>query len=74
MKYNYSFTYLTCQSCTAKIHCAHCADELAHRLCRESGICEVCIDIPNRTLSLQADGWDEAALLDLMEDIGIFVD
>lgn len=74
MKLEYTITYLACQSCTAKIHCEKCADELTERLQKQSGVADVRIDIPARRMSLQADGLDEMDLLDMLEDAGIFAD
>ena len=74
MKYEFNITYLSCQSCTAKIHCDDCADKLRERLEHERGISAVEMDIPKRSLYLCADGWDEDDLLDILEEAGIFAD
>lgn len=74
MKYEFEITYLACQSCTAKIHCEHCGAELAERLSKRGSAADICIDIPNRHMSLQSDQWNEMDLLDAMEDIALFAD
>ena len=74
MNYTYSFSYLKCQSCTAKIHCDDCAAEIRERLMREAEIQDLQIDIPNKRISLAADFSDEMDLLDLLEEVGIFAD
>lgn len=74
MNQRFTISYLTCQSCTAKIHCDDCAAELREKLLRHSDIHAVEIDIPARTLQLQAQSMNEDDLLDLLEDIGIFAD
>jgi hypothetical protein len=68
---NYTITYLKCQSCTAKIHCDACADEIRERLLGE-GVKAV-IDIPNRSAAIET-AMDEDDLLDLLEEIGVFAD
>lgn len=74
MNHQFTISYLTCQSCTAKIHCDDCAAELREKLLRRADINTVEIDIPARFLQLQASSLDEDDLLDLLEDIGIFAD
>lgn len=74
MKLEYNISFLNCQACTAKIHCDACGETLSERLGKEGGLSQIEIDIPNRHLSLQADGWDEMDLLDALEEIGIFAD
>lgn len=74
MNYEFEITYLACQSCTAKIHCEHCGAELAERLSKRVSANNICIDIPNRHMTLQSDQSDEGDLLDAMEDIGLFAD
>lgn len=74
MNCEYSITYLKCQSCTAKIHCDQCADELCQRLLKEPYIRDVSIDIPKRSMHMDAPGADEMDLLDLLEEIGLFAD
>ena len=69
----YAFTYLACQSCTAKIHCEKCAAELQERFLKEDGVDAIAFDIPNKKLSVQAR-LDEMDLLDLLEEAGIFAD
>ena len=73
MKHVFSFSYLTCQSCTARIHCDQCSVELQQRLTGKSGISNAQVDIPNKYLSIDAV-MDEDDLLDLLEDMSIFAD
>lgn len=74
MNYSFNITYLTCQSCTAKIHCENCAAELQEKLQQHNDIHVDKIDIPARSLRLQTQVLDEDDLLDLLEDAGIFAD
>ena len=70
MKYTYDFTYLSCQSCTAKIHCDDCAAQIYERLIRDVAAAE--IDIAAKRIAIDAGSMDEDDLLDLLEDIGVF--
>lgn len=72
MKYDFSFTYLACQSCTAKIHCEDCARELQERLLQRR--INASIDIANHRISLHAPGMDEMDVLDILEEVSIFAD
>lgn len=74
MKHSYAFVYLPCQSCTAKIHCEKCADEIKERLLKETVFQRVEIDIANKQMSLETTGLDETDLLDMLEDAGVFTD
>ncbi|MBQ8506839.1 MAG: hypothetical protein IJ466_05365 [Clostridia bacterium] len=73
MKYEFSFTYLSCQSCTAKIHCEKCAEEIMDRLLLR-GIEAAEIDIANKQIAVLAPGLDEMDVLDLLEEVSIFAD
>lgn len=70
MEYEYDFTYLSCQSCTAKIHCDDCAAQIHERLARN--VASARIDIAAKRICIDAGGMDEMDLLDLLEDIGVF--
>lgn len=74
MMKEYSISYLKCQSCTAKIHCEECADELYQRFLKDGGIRDIRIDIPNRLIRVNAPEMDELDLLDLLEEAGVFAD
>ena len=74
MIYNSCFTYLTCQSCTARIHCEQCQTELQERLMHMRGISHIKIDIPNKQLEISSNTLDEMDLLDLLEEVSIFAD
>lgn len=70
MIYTYDFSYLSCQSCSAKIHCSDCAEKLRERL--ERTLASVQIDMPNGMIRIEADNLPESDLLDLLEDAGVF--
>lgn len=74
MKFEFDFSYLKCQSCTAKIHCDDCCAELEERLGKMRGIDGVSIDIQNKHLAIQTGTLDEDDLLDMLEEVSVFAD
>lgn len=73
MRSEFTVSYLKCQSCTAKIHCAECAEELRARLLPASGAQTAQIDLINHTAAFEGN-FDADDLPDLMEDAGLFAD
>ena len=73
MNYVTSMTYLTCQTCQAKIHCEECGKRLEETLQSLDGIRRIKIDLANQRLeadsSLSVDDFAE-----LLEEHGIFSD
>lgn len=67
-----SFTYLPCQTCSAKIHCEQCADTIAQSLLQINGITHVEVDMAAKQLVIigSAHSQDVEAYL---EDRGVFV-
>lgn len=74
MKYEFDFSFLNCQSCSAKIHCDECRDNLQERLEKMQGIDRIQIDIQNKHLSVESAFLDEDDLLDALEEVSIFAD
>ena len=74
MKFEFGFSYLKCQSCTAKIHCEACRDELEERLGKTRGIDDISIDIQNKHLAIHTDAFEEDDLLDMLEEVSVFAD
>jgi len=73
MVYQYPFDYLSCQSCTAKIHCDDCTAQLHQRLTKNAGLTYVDIDMAAKRMCIRTDdSLDEDELLDLLEDAGVF--
>lgn len=64
-----SITYLKCQSCTAKIHCEACGEELAASLSKKQGIYSVLANIPDKSIRVEHD-LDIDALEDLLDEQG----
>jgi len=73
MTCEYTFTYLTCQACNAKIHCDDCAVSLRERFLKEPGISAVEIDMPNHRIVLSFSSIDEDDLEEVLEDAGVFI-
>ena len=74
MKFEFEFSYLKCQSCTAKIHCDDCSTELEERIGKMQGIDGISIDIQNKQLTIKTSVLDEDDLLDMLEEVSVFAD
>lgn len=74
MRFEFDFSFLNCQSCSAKIHCEECRDNLEERLKKTPGIDHIAIDIQNKCLSVESVSMDEDDLLDALEEVSIFAD
>ena len=65
-------SYMNCDFCTAKNHCASCGGELAQSLLQKPGIEAAEMDIPDRNLrvthSLEPDD-----LEDMLDAMGVLV-
>lgn len=72
MEETLKISYMNCDFCTAKNHCASCGGELSRSLLQKPGIEAAEMNIPERTLrlthSLDADG-----LEDLLDGMGVLV-
>ena len=73
MELRYSFTYLPCQTCTAKIHCEQCQDTIAAALGKLPGVQSAQVNIPEKTLAITGVGIDEDAVEDALDAIGVFL-
>jgi len=73
MLLTYSFAYLPCQACTAKIHCEQCQETIAAAACRLDGVEAAEANIKEQTLRITGDGVDADALEDAMDAIGVFL-
>ena len=70
MLLTYSFAYLPCQACTAKIQCQ---ETIAAAACRLDGVEAAEANIKEQTLRITGDGVDADALEDAMDAIGVFL-
>lgn len=72
MEATLKISYMNCDFCTAKNHCASCGADLAQALAQKPGVASAQVNIPDRTLrvvhSLDPDG-----LEDILDGMGILV-
>ena len=69
----YSFTYLSCQSCTAKVHCEECQNKIAERLAELAGVRRAEVNIPLRHIAIEEDGADPDEIDGEMDAFGVFL-
>ena len=69
----YTFTYLPCETCHAKVRCDHCEQTILEKLMRIEGVRagEVCI--PKRLIAIRSEGADPDEIDDEMDTIGVFL-
>ena len=73
MTYTFKISYISCQTCHAKVHCDECEKRLEDAIMRLSDVHGASLQITNKTL-LVAGQMDEDTLVDALEDIGIFAE
>ena len=73
MTYTFKISYISCQTCHAKVHCDECEKRLEDAIMRLSGVHGASMQIANKTLLVDGQ-MDGDALVDALEDIGIFVE
>lgn len=69
----YTFTYLPCETCHAKVLCDQCEQTILEKLMRIEGVRagEVCI--PKRLIAIRSEGADPDEIDDEMDTIGVFL-
>ena len=67
-----TISYMNCDFCTAKNHCASCGAELAQALAQKPGIASAQVNIPDRSLHVICS-LDPDSLEDLLDGMGILV-
>jgi hypothetical protein len=69
----YTFTYLPCETCHAKVRCDQCEQTILEKLMRIEGVRagEVCI--PKRLIAIRSEGADPDEIDDGMDAIGVFL-
>lgn len=65
-------TYMKCQFCTAKNHCAACGAELAEALAQKPEIAAAEVNLPDRTVRLN-HSLDSDTLEDILDAVGLLV-
>ena len=69
----YTFSYLPCETCHAKVRCDQCEQTILEKLMRIEGVRagEVCI--PKRLIAIRSEGADPDEIDDGMDAIGVFL-
>lgn len=68
-----SFFNLSCQTCTAKIHCEQCADTVAQSLLKINGVLHADVNMLTKQLVI-AGTPDADDLEEHLENIGILIE
>ena len=69
----YDYSYLPCQFCVGKNHCAQCGEEIRQALLNMAGVQDAEMDGPARRLRLVLDGVDPDDIIDQADAIGVFL-
>jgi len=72
MLLNYSFSYLPCQSCHAKVNCHKCEASAVDSMKAHKGVNFIDINILKKELHIESS-IDEDTLEEYFENIGIFI-
>ncbi|MDE7218443.1 MAG: heavy-metal-associated domain-containing protein [Oscillospiraceae bacterium] len=72
MEETLKISYMNCDFCTAKNHCASCGGELAQALMQKPGIASAQVNIPDHSLRI-AHSLDADALEDLLDGMGLLM-
>jgi len=69
----YDYSYLPCQFCVGKNHCAQCGEEIRQALLGMEGVKDAEMDVPARRLRLVLEGVDADDIIDQADAIGVFL-
>ena len=69
----YDYSYLPCQFCVGKNHCAQCGEEIRQALLNMDGVEGVEMDVPARRLRLALEGVDPDGIVDQADALGVFL-
>ena len=69
----YDYSYLPCQFCVGKNHCAQCGEEIRRSLMALDGVADVEMDAPARRLRLTLNGVDADDVIDRADALGVFL-
>ena len=72
MLLEYDFTYLRCQSCTARAYCFRCQAEVEQALLSTHGVQQAAVDMEGKHLRIEVDSLDPLDVEELLEDEGVF--
>jgi len=73
MTHVYTFSYLPCQFCVGKNHCAQCGEEIARQLRAVPGVLAAEVNRPENRMTVTFEGVDPGDLEDAMDMIGVFL-
>ena len=69
----YDYSYLPCQFCVGKNHCAQCGEEIRQALLALEGVAEAEMDVPARRLRLTLEGVDPEDNIDRADALGVLL-
>ena len=69
----YGYSYLPCQFCVGKNHCAQCGEEIRRALLDMDGVTDAEMDVPARMLRLVLEGVEPDDIIDQADAIGVFL-
>ena len=69
----YDYSYLPCQFCVGKNHCAQCGEEIRQALLALEGVAEAEMDVPARRLRLTLEGVDPEDIIDRADALGVLL-
>ena len=69
----FDYSYLPCQFCVGKNHCAQCGEEIRTALASMEGVLEAELDVPARRLRLTLQGVDPDDIIDRADALGVFL-
>ena len=69
----YNYSYLPCQSCVGKNHCAQCGEEIRQALLAMEGVADAEMDVPARRLRMALAGVEADDIIDQADAIGVFL-
>ena len=72
MTHQFSFSYMGCQTCQARVNCEECEKRLSRMLMRLEGVDGAAVQMGKKQLAIDGTQ-DRDALEEILEDLGIFI-
>ena len=73
MKYDYTFSYFECQTCSSKVNCEKCGDDVYQGLMQSGLVSAASVDMNNKVISVETDPDAEDDVIDYLEGAGVFI-